>query len=153
MKIADSFTVAAPLERTWAAITDPAVVGACLPGCEAIETVSDTLYRARVGVKLGPITAKFAVEVEVLEETPPTRVVSVTRGEEGGRASNIRADNILSLEAADDGTTRVLYESEVSVTGRLAKFGFGIMKKKAQSLAGEFATNLEARLNAATADG
>ena len=153
MKIADSFTVAAPVERTWQAITDPQIVGACLPGCEAIETVSPTLYRARIGVKLGPISAKFAAEVEVLEEQPPTRVVSVMRGEEGGRASHIRSDNILSLEPADDGGTRVTYEAEMTVTGRLAKFGFGVMKKKAQALAGEFARNLEARLNAETGNG
>lgn len=153
MKITDSFTVAAPVDRTWRAITDPEVVGACLPGCEEIETVSPTLYRARIGVKLGPISAKFAAEVEVLAEEPPKRVVSVTRGEEGGRASNLRSDNILSLEPTDDGGTQVTYESEMSVTGRLAKFGFGVMKKKAQSLAVEFARNLEARLDAGADSG
>lgn len=147
MRIADSFTVAAPVDRTWRAITDPQVVGACLPGCEEIETVSPTLYRARIGVKLGPISAKFAAEVEVLVEEPPVRVVSVTRGEEGGRASNLRSDNVLTLAPADDGGTRVSYEADMTVTGRLAKFGFGVMKKKAQSLAAEFAGNLEARLN------
>lgn len=153
MKIADSFTVAAPLDRTWRAIRDPQIVGACLPGCEEIEAVSPTLYRARIGVKLGPISAKFAAEVEVVEELPPVRVVTVTRGEESGRASNLRADNILSLAPAEDGGTLVTWESEMSVTGRLAKFGFGVMKKKAQSLAGEFARNLEDRLNNAAGTG
>ncbi|MCY4396426.1 MAG: carbon monoxide dehydrogenase subunit G [Rhodospirillaceae bacterium] len=153
MKIAGSFNVAAPVELTWRAITDPQVVGACLPGCEEIEAVSPTLYRARIGVKLGPISATFAAEVEVLEEEPPVRVVSVTRGEEGGRASHIRSENTLTLEPADDGGTRVSYEADMTVTGRLAKFGFGVMKKKAQSLAADFAGNLEARLNEAASGG
>ena len=153
MKIADSFVVAAPVERTWRAIRDPQVVGACLPGCEEIEAVSPTLYRTRIGVKLGPIAAKFAAEVEVLEEEPPVRVVTVTRGEEGGRASHLRSDNILTLAPADDGGTRVSYEADMTVTGRLAKFGFGVMKKKAQSLASEFAGNLEARVNEAASGG
>ncbi len=153
MKIADSFTVAAPVERTWQAIRDPQVVGACLPGCEEIEALSPTLYRARIGVKLGPVSAKFAADVEVVEETPPVRVVTVTRGEESGRASNLRADNVLSLAPAENGGTLVTYESEMTVTGRLARFGFGVMKKKAQSLAGEFARNLEDRLNAGAGDG
>lgn len=153
MKIAGSFAVAAPVDRTWRAITDPQVVGACLPGCEEIETVSPTLYRAQIGVKLGPISATFAAEVEVLEEEPPVRVVSVTRGEEGGRASRIRSENILTLEPADDGGTRVTYEADMTVAGRLAKFGFGVMKKKAQSLAGEFAGNFEARLKEAVSGG
>ena len=153
MKIADSFVVAAPVERTWRAIRDPQVVGTCLPGCEEIETVSPTFYRARIGVKLGPIAAKFAAEVEVIEEEPPVRVVTVTRGEEGGRASNLRSENILTLAPADDGGTRVSYEADMTVTGRLAKFGFGVMKKKAQSLAGAFARNLEDRLNNGTGSG
>ncbi len=153
MKIAGSFTVAAPVDRTWRAIKDPQVVGSCLPGCEEIEAVSPKLYRARIGVKLGPISAKFAAEVEVLEEKPPVRVVSVTRGEEGGRASHIRSENVLTLEPADDGGTRVSYEADMTVTGRLAKFGFGVMKKKAQSLAAEFAGNLEARLNETVSGG
>jgi len=149
MRIADSFIVQAPVERTWTAITDPEIVGTCMPGCEEIETVSDTLYRAKVRIKIGPISANFALKVEVLEEHPPTRIVFVSRGEEGDRASKVQAENMLTLEPLDGGTTRVLYESEVSVTGRLAKFGFGMMKKKTQSLAEEFASGLEDRLNAA----
>lgn len=151
MKIEDEFTVAAPVERTWAAIKDPQIVGPCLPGCEEIEELSPTTYKARVGVKVGPISARFTVEVEVVEEDPPTRVVSVTRGEEGGRASNVRAESVVTLSPADDGSTTVRYESEVTVTGRLAKFGFGVMKKKAQALGAEFAKNLSERLTAETA--
>ncbi len=149
MRIADSFVVHAPVERTWTAITDPAIVGTCMPGCEEIEMVSDTLYRARVGIRIGPVSASFSLEVEVLEEQPPTRIVFVSRGEEGDRASRVQAENMLTLEPLDGGATRVLYESEVSVTGRLAKFGFGMMKKKTQSLAEEFASSLEDRLNVA----
>ena len=77
----------------------------------------------------------------------------MTRGEEGGRASNLRSDNILTLAPADDGGTLVSYEADMTVTGRLAKFGFGVMKKKAQSLASEFAGNLEARVNEAASGG
>lgn len=151
MKIEDSFDVPASVEKTWAAITDPEIVGPCLPGCEGIETLSKTTYRARVKVKVGIISAMFVVEVEITEETPPTRVVSVTRGEEGGRASSVKADNVMTLTETDDGGTRVRYESEVSVTGRLAKFGFGVMKKKAQSLGREFADNLRERVSSSAA--
>ena len=153
MIIADSFTIAAPVERTWRAITDPEIICACLPGCEEIEVVSPTLYRARVEVRLGPISAKFAAEVEVLEEIPPVRLVSVTRGEEGGRASHVRSNNTLILAPTDNGETCVTCEADMTVTGRIAKFGFGVMKKKAQAIAAEFAGNLEARLNAAVVGG
>jgi len=147
MKIEDSFTVPASIDRTWAAITDPAVVGPCLPGCEEIEELSPTTYRARVKVKVGIISATFVMEVEVTDEIPPTRIVSVTRGEEGGRASSVKSDNIMTLSPEEDGGTLVHYESDVSVTGRLAKFGFGVMKKKAQSLGREFADALRERVS------
>src|SRR5262249_9462798 len=130
MRIEGSFTVAAPRERVFAEITNPALMAACIPGCEGIEVVDAKTYRARVLVEVGPIKARFNLVVEVTGETPPERVASVTRGEEGSRASVLSANNELLLAASDGGGTEVRYVSEVSVTGRLGKFGLGMMKKK-----------------------
>jgi carbon monoxide dehydrogenase subunit G len=146
MRIEDSFTIAAPVEQVWAAITDPEVVAPCIPGCEGVEVVGPTAYKAAIKVQVGPIKARFKVDVEVTEEVAPERILSVTRGEEGGRASNIRADNRLELEAVGPNETVVRYASEVAVTGRLAKFGLGIMKKKAKALGDDFAQAFRARV-------
>ena len=81
----------------------------------------------------------FNVDVEIVSETAPEEVRSRTRGEEGGRASSLSADNTLRLTALSDNETEVFYASEAAVVGRLAKFGLGVMKKKAESLAREFA--------------
>ena len=146
MRIEDRFTVEAPRERVWTAIRDPAVVGACVPGCLGVTVVSPTSYKARIHVELGPIKADFNVDVDVVAETPPEEVRSRTRGEEGGRASAISADNVLRLASISDTITEVYYCSQVSVVGRLGKFGFGVMTKKAQSLGREFATALKQRV-------
>lgn len=146
MKIEDSFTVAAPQHRVWAAITDPDVVGPCIPGCSSIEVISPTLYKAQVGVAVGPIKASFTLEVEVLEEDPPNQVRSKTRGEEGSKASTVSTDNLLRLEPCGVDETRVYYFSEVSVVGRLGKFGLGVMKKKAEGLGRQFADCFRAKL-------
>ena len=138
MRIAGSFRVAAPRERVFAEITNPALMASCIPGCEAIEVISATTYRARILIEVGPIRARFNLVVEVTAQEPPTRVLSVTRGEEGSRASILSAKNELMLEAVDAGT-EVKYASEVSVTGRLGKFGLGMMQKKAESLGAKFA--------------
>jgi hypothetical protein len=74
-------------------------------------------------------------------------VWATTRGEEGGNASQLQADNRITLQAVPDGTL-LRYESEVAVTGRLGRFALGMMKKKAQALGDEFAHNLQARLAA-----
>ena len=148
MRIEGSFTVAAPRERVFAEITNPALMAGCIPGCEAIEVIDGKTYRARILVEVGPIKARFNLVVEVTEEEAPVRVASVTRGEEGTRASVISSNNELLLAPADGGT-EVKYVSEVSVTGRLGKFGLGMMKKKAESLGAKFAETFRGKIEAA----
>lgn len=138
MDVAGSFVVDAPREKVWGLIRDPAVVAKCVPGCSSIEMLSPTSYRAAVKVGLGPLKMVFNVVVEVVEEIEPETVVSRTSGEEGGRASFISASNRLDLRALDAGRTEVSYASSVSMTGRLGKFGLGMMRKKADSVAADF---------------
>jgi carbon monoxide dehydrogenase subunit G len=101
--------------------------------------LSPTSYRAEVGISVGPVKADFNLVVEVSKEEPPERILSTTRGEEGTRASLLSAENVVSLTELADGGTQVSYSSEVSVTGRLGKFGLGMMKKKAEALGEAFA--------------
>jgi carbon monoxide dehydrogenase subunit G len=149
MKIEDSFTVAMPIAEVWTAIIDPNVVGPCIPGCKAIEVLSPDKYRAEVVVAFGPIKTPFNVVVEVSEMVAPERVVSVTRGEEGTRASLLTANNLLALRAIDGQTTEIAYSSEVSLVGRLGKFGLGIMKKRAKETGEALAQAFRARLEQA----
>ncbi len=146
MKIDENFSINAPIEKVWAFIRDPQTVAACVPGCESVEALSDTSYRTTVAVSLGPIKARFKLIVEITEETPPTRIVCVTKGEEGSKASIVNATSELLLTPVDDTTTEITCTSEVSIAGRLGKFGLGIMKKRAAQLAGEFATAVQQRM-------
>jgi carbon monoxide dehydrogenase subunit G len=145
------FEVTAPRERVWRSITDPALMAGCIPGCEAIEPIDARNYRATVLVAVGPIKARFNLVVELKEESPPQSVTSATRGEEGTRASILYADNRVALAEVAPDRTEVHYRSEVTVTGRLAKFGLGMMKKKLDLLGGEFAERFRERLAAAAA--
>ena len=140
MQVADSFTVDAPLELVWSMITDPEVVGPCLPGCQGIEVTGPTTYKADIRVAVGPIKTIFSVTVEKTEERPPRFAASTTKGEEGGRASTLNATSTLTLSEVEGGT-EIAYASDVSVFGRLGKFGLGVMKKKARDLGHAFAEN------------
>ena len=91
LQIEDSFTVDAPLERVWSMITDPEVVGPCIPGCQQIEVTGPDTYKADIKVAVGPIKTTFTVTVEKTEERPPHFAASTTKGEEGGRASTLNA--------------------------------------------------------------
>ena len=139
MKIEDSFTLNAPQGDVWVAITNPDVVTPCVPGCQNVQILGPNIYSAEVNVKVGPIKAQFRLNVEVTRKMPPLEVHSTTRGEEGSRASLLQAESVVRLKQIDANTTEVYYSSEVNIVGRLGKFGFGIMKKKAKTIGNEFA--------------
>ncbi len=150
MRIEDRFVVAAPRERVWVAIKDPSIIAPCIPGCQGVEVVTPTLYKAKIRVQVGPIKADFNVDVEIVSETPPAEIQSRTRGEEGSRASSLSAENTLRLIALAESETEVFYASEATVVGRLGKFGLGVMKKKAESLGRDFAAAFKQRLEQAS---
>ncbi|WP_428929479.1 CoxG family protein [Marinibacterium sp. SX1] len=141
MKIAGAFDIDAPRTTVWEKVRDPQLMAVCIPGCEGIEEIDRDSYRAQVAVKVGPIKARFDLVVEVLSEDPLKTVVSRTSGEEGTRASVVSSENVLRLSDTDGGGTHVEYEAEVSMTGRLGKFGLGIFRKKADQLAKVFVVN------------
>ncbi|KGF70824.1 hypothetical protein LL06_02740 [Hoeflea sp. BAL378] len=149
MKIEGNFEVDHPRAEVWDKIRDPQVMGGCIPGCDSVEQVDDTSYRVKVSVKVGPIKAHFNLSVEVLEEDPPHTIVSRTSGEEGTRSSVVNSDNVVRLAETGTGGTRVDYIADVSVTGRLGKFGLGIFRKKADQLAEQFVVNFRDRLGVA----
>jgi hypothetical protein len=142
MRIEGIFDIAQSRDVVYRHITDPGLMARCVPGCESIEQVSATGYRARVAISVGGIKAHFNLVVEVTREQPPGLVLSQTRGEEGSHASVLAADNELTLVEIDPLTTRVSYASEVSVTGRLGKFALGVMKKKVEAMGQEFGDRL-----------
>ena len=146
MLIDGQFIVAAPPQALMRHLFDARLMAECLPGCESLEALDADRYRAVVGVAMAGIKARFDLIVEVVRREE-LAVWATTRGEEGGNASQLQAQNTVTLQPVAEGTL-LKYESEVSVTGRLGRFALGMMKKKAQALGDEFAQNLQSRLAA-----
>jgi carbon monoxide dehydrogenase subunit G len=138
MKIEQSFVVDAPADRVWSLIRDPEIMVGCVPGCDAIEQVDDTTYTADVTVSVGPIKATFSLVIEVVEEVPPILVKTLSRGEEGSRASMVKSVNEMRLTRLAGGETEIAYSADVEISGRLGRYGAGMMKKIATKLAGKF---------------
>ncbi|MEE2968578.1 MAG: carbon monoxide dehydrogenase subunit G [Pseudomonadota bacterium] len=146
MKIEETFSVNAPIDRAWRFIMNPDQVAPCIPGCGDVEILGENKYRANVKLAVGPIKTNFNVTVEITEQQAPNFAATLTRGEEGGKASMVTANSELRLKPVNGEQTEVNYKSEVSIVGRLGKFGLGIMKKKAKAVGEEFAENFRARL-------
>jgi len=147
MLIEGQFAVAAPPAVLIQHLFDARFMASCLPGCEALEPLADDRYRAVVVVALAGISARFNLQVEVTRKDA-AEVWSVTRGEEGSNASSLHAESRITLQPSETGTL-LNYRSEVSVTGRLGRFGLGMMKKKAQAMGEEFADKLRTELERA----
>src|SRR5258708_9388564 len=146
MKLEGTFVVHAAREAVWDQIRNPGIMGGCIPGCEAVEQLDGKSSRAIVGVKVGPIKAGFSLVVEVTKEEPPSVVHSRTRGEEGTRASVVTSENLLVLSEIGPAETRVDYSADISMTGRLGKYRFGIMPKKADTLSLAFVESLHSQV-------
>jgi carbon monoxide dehydrogenase subunit G len=145
MLIDGRFIVAAPREQVLALLFDARVMASCLPGCESLQALGADRYRAVVAIALAGVKARFELEVEITGRDADG-IRAVTRGQEGGNASTLQATSDVRLTPVAEGT-QVDYRSDVAVTGRLGRFALGMMKKKAQSVGDEFATNLQARLS------
>ena len=118
----------------------------CFPGCESVTALGEDKYKAVIKVKIGPIKTVFNVNFEATEERPPEYSAYTTRGEEGNRASRLKAESTLTLSPLDDCRTTVVYASDLSIVGRLGKFGLGVMTKKADSMGDEFVQALCAQI-------
>ena len=144
--IEKKFTIQATQEDTWNFITSPELVASCIPGCEGAEQTGPGKYRAAIKTKVGPIKIRFNVNIETIEERPPEYAAYRTTGEEGGRASRMKATSTLSIASLDPEKTEVTYWSEITMMGRLGKFGSGMMQKVADSMGEEFVAALRGKI-------
>jgi len=141
MRIEGSFEIGLPRSLVWQRIKDPSLMAGCIPGCQNINQIDDRNYSATVAIKVGIISASFDLSVEVTREEEPSTLHSRTKGQEGSRASMISTDNVVTLTEINPKQTRLDYASEVMVSGRLGKYGLGMMRKTVDRMADEFAAN------------
>jgi carbon monoxide dehydrogenase subunit G len=151
MRIESSFDVPVPPERAWEVLMDVPRVIPCLPGAELTETVDDSTWKAKMSVKVGPMTFAFATDVRRSEADPGVRRATLSaqarelRGRGGGQAT------IESALAAVDGGTRVDIVTDLALSGPVAQYGRGLVDDVASELIGSFAHCLESELTASPA--
>lgn len=138
--IEESFEVAAPIGRVWEYFRDPPRVVPCIPGAELTAVVDANTYEGRVSVQVGPIRAQFAGTVNILElDDERFRMTLSARGLQQGAVGRAEAKVRFGLESVDDGTTRVGIRAEVSIAGKLAQLGGGMIQTVSRQLFRKFA--------------
>jgi carbon monoxide dehydrogenase subunit G len=136
MELKDSRDIAAPPEVVWAAILDPEVLKACVPGCESMTGSPETGFEAVVVQKVGPVSARFTGTV-TLSDIVPGKGCTISGEGKGGAAGFARGAAKVALEPSEKGT-RLSYEVEAKVGGKLAQIGSRIIDGFARKMADDF---------------
>ncbi|HEX5391372.1 MAG TPA: SRPBCC family protein [Burkholderiaceae bacterium] len=146
MEIEKTLLLDAPPARVWALLLDPNAMGACVPGMESIEVISDSEYVAVMKVKISFISARFKLKTRIVERDEPRYLRAEGTGEDTSVASSLKQVSEMWLAERDGGGTELRMKVKVDVLGRMGTFGLGVMKTKADRLWDEFGVNAAARL-------
>jgi carbon monoxide dehydrogenase subunit G len=139
MDMTGQYRIPAPREQVWAALNDPAMLKASLPGCESLEKLSDHEFAATVVAKVGPVKAKFNGNVTLSNLNPPESYTISGEGK-GGAAGFAKGGADVRLSEEGD-VTVLTYTAKADVGGKLAQLGSRLIDGTAKKMADEFFDN------------
>lgn len=156
MELNGETLIAAPRDRVWAALNDPAILARCIDGVESLEKIGDTRFEGKLNAKVGPVRASFTGGVDLQNLDPPNGYTIAGEGK-GGVAGFAKgsADVALADETLPDGSlgTRLTYHARSTVGGKLAQLGARLIEGTARGYAESFFAKLKNEVeNPATAD-
>jgi carbon monoxide dehydrogenase subunit G len=136
MELTGAVVMEAKRAQVWDALNDAAVLQACIPGCEEVVNESDTVRRARVMIKLGPVRARFSGMLTLSEVVVPERCLMSFEGSGGAAGMASGRSQVELIE--EGGQTRVTYTVHASVGGKLGQIGGRLLDASARQLADQF---------------
>ncbi len=139
--------IPAPREKVWAALNTPETLRTSIPGCETLERLEDNSLKATASVKVGPISAKFAGKVQLLDLDPPNGYRIEGEGQ-GGVAGFAKGGAVVRL-VADGAETILSYEVKAQVGGKIAQLGARLIDATAKQMADAFFDRFTATVGAA----
>jgi carbon monoxide dehydrogenase subunit G len=136
MTMSGEYQLPAPREVVWQKLNDAEVLKACIPGCEELEKLSDTEFRAVATSKIGPVKAKFKGKVTLSDIDPPNGYKISGQGD-GGVAGFAKGGAVVALSEKDGGTL-LTYNVEAQIGGKLAQLGQRLVNGAAKKVADDF---------------
>lgn len=148
MELENRFDVPASAEAAWALLNDVPAVLPCMPGAELVDVVDGDTWKARLRVRLGPISLQFLADLsrERTELEERRAVISIDAREAKGRGT-ARATITSTVEEAPVGA-RVSIVTELALRGPLAQYGRPIVAPVAEQLTQQFAACISRKLAA-----
>jgi carbon monoxide dehydrogenase subunit G len=145
MELNNEFRVGVSVTEAWKVLTDVERIAPMLPGAQLQEIEGDE-YRGVVKVKVGPITAQYKGQATFLERDEAAgRVVLRASGRDTRGQGNANATITATMTPDGDGT-KVSVLTDLTITGKVAQFGRGVLAEVSAKLIGQFVNALEADL-------
>jgi len=145
LTLATSLDIAQPPDRVFAALTDPAVLQRCIPGCEELNAIGADVYEARLRIGVAGLKGTYSGRAELRDKRPPESFTLAFDGK--GSPGFVRGTATIRLAAAGAGT-HVTSDAQVQVGGLVAAVGSRLIDATARKLAAEFFQRLAAEIRA-----
>ena len=136
MEMSGEQLVPASQADTWAALNDPEILKACVPGCESIERLADNEYQMLMVARIGPVSAKFKGKLSLSDLKPPHSYAIAFEGQ-GGAAGFGKGSAQVQLAPDGDGT-KLSYQVKANVGGKLAQIGSRLVDAAARKISQDF---------------
>jgi carbon monoxide dehydrogenase subunit G len=136
MKISGVATINAPAAKVWAALNDPAVLVATIPGSERLEPTGPDSYRITVTAGVASIQGTYTGEVSLSDKHEPSSFVLTARG--AGSPGTVSTTVQVKLVDVADGRTELSYDADAVIGGMIAGVGQRMLSSVAKKMAGQF---------------
>ena len=143
MDLNGSYHFDAPPDVVWKLLVDPAVIGACLPGCDGLEALGEDRYRARLTVAVAAVSGSYTGTVSMLDKNPPQSYRLVIEG--SGKPGFVNGEAMIELIEDDDGTT-VRVTGRGNVGGVIARVGQRLLGSVSKMMMDRFFACLQHRM-------
>lgn len=143
--------IGATRARVWAALNDPTVLMQCIPGCEALDRISETESHARMLAKVGPVRARFNGRILMSDIVAPEGCTLSFEGS-GGTAGIAKGSSTIKLLEHGE-LTRLVYSVQASVGGKLGQIGGRLIDASAKKMADDFFRAFNEKLSPSAAPG
>jgi uncharacterized protein len=148
MEMTGERLIPASRETVWAALNDPVMLQAAIPGCEGVEKTSDTDLTAKVALKIGPMAARFTGKVK-LENINPPESYTITGEGNGGAMGFAKGGADVSLVEKGPNETLLTYTVKAQVGGKMAQLGGRLIDATAKQMSDQFFNRFAAQLTPA----
>lgn len=138
--------MAFPRQRVWQGLTDPQMIGRCLPGCEKMDSIGPDLYEATLKIGIGAVKGTFSshIRMEILD--PGKQYKLTVEGK--GAIGFLKGEGVISLDDSAQ-PTQILYQGHVQIGGLIASVGQRMIQGFAKQTISQFFSAMVKEIEAA----